>query len=317
MSGIHDDGVLALRALDLGSLVALDRVLRTRHVTRAAAELGVTQSAMSHTLRRLRAHFGDPLLVRVGGGLEPTPRAQALQRPLRVALVALGQALDAGEPFDPATSARVFRVATPDLFDAVLLPRLIAHLTREAPGVSLTVRGIDAGAHPRDRLVDGDLDLALVPIIDGPQPEGHADMLRRTLFRDHFCCFVREGHPALRDGVLALSDFAAASHVLISPEGRGPGLVDRRLAEHGLERHIALRLPTFAAAPRVVATTDLVLTAPASLAPLVADLPVVPVDAPVLLPGHALALLWHRRLDADPGHRWLREVIGEVGVPRG
>ena len=128
--------VRALHGIDLNLLAAFDALAEERNVTRAAARAGVTQSAMSHTLRRLRDLLGDPLLVRGGGGMVLTPRAEALRAPLRAALAELARVLDEPAQFDPATSTRGFRVVAPDLFDMLALPRLLPRLAAQAPGMS-------------------------------------------------------------------------------------------------------------------------------------------------------------------------------------
>ncbi|MEQ1503644.1 MAG: LysR family transcriptional regulator [Myxococcota bacterium] len=309
MSDDHDlvDG---LSKVDLNLLVAFDVLARTLSVTRAAKQLGVTQSAASHTLRRLRELLDDPLLVRVGNGLALTPRGEGLAGPVRSALVALGRTLAAPEGFDPATTGRTFRLCAPDLFDLLVLPSLMPVLAREAPLADLAMVPAIGRQIERD-LETGDIDVAIVPIgALTESPSGH--LVRRSLLEGSYRCFLRADHPAIRDGALSLAAYAASPHVLVSPTGSGEGFVDRLLADVGCRRRIALRVPSFFVATRVVARTDLILTGPASLASVLDGLLVVSVPPPIAVPEVGLAMLWHQRFGADPGHTWLRALLVSV-----
>lgn len=314
MAELHDD-LTTLRGLDLDLLVYLDAMLRLRSVTRAAEEVGVTQSAMSHALRRLRDRLGDALLVRAGGGMALTPAAEHLHAPLRGALVDLHRALALPPTFSPARAVRTFRLATPDLFDILLLPPLLRRLQAQAPGIDLEV-----GPYGREplgqRLATGTLDLAIVPVQQGsPPPPGSSALVRQTLFRDHFRCFLRAGHPALKQE-WSVDTWLSLRHLLISPEGRGDGVVDRALADEGRSRRVGLRIRAFSAAPALVARTDLVLTAPASMARVAGPLGIVDLPTPIPLPGHGIAMLWHRRFGSDPGLLWLRALLNDLTAPR-
>ncbi|MFT7580804.1 MAG: DNA-binding transcriptional LysR family regulator [Myxococcota bacterium] len=318
MNRIHD-----LAQIDLNLLVALDALIDERHVTRAAGRVGVTQSAMSHTLRRLRALLGDPLLVRGVQGMALTPRAEALRVPVRSGLVTLERALTMPLVFDAATAEAAFRLATPDLFDSLVLPSLLATMRVEAPRVDLAVVPLDMRALPAD-LETGEVSVAVVAVPAERDPTvvptlAATGLRERTLFRDSFSCFLRSDHPALTPDrqALSLEGFAAASHVMVSPRGTGPGLVDGHLKERGLSRRVALRVPHFASAPQIIAESDLILTAPTSLARLLAvDTPLVCVRPPVPIEDHRVVLTWHQRLDNDPANRWLRTqlIAGSSGL---
>ncbi len=315
-----DHEVSALHRLDLNLLVAFDTLARERSVTRAAQQAGVTQSAMSHTLRRLRELFGDPLLVRGKaargrGAMELTPRAEALAAPVRASLVGLARALSASPELTPATLRRTFRVVSPDLFDVLVLPRLLDAFAREAPQVSVAI--VPRPASLEAALLTGDVDLAVVPVLAPVFGETGPELRRRTLFRDTFRTFLRAGHPAASGRRLSKKRFLALPHLMVSPAGEGPGLVDHALAEAGESRRVALRVPTFAAALRIVAQTDLLLTAPAALARAAPDGEVVSVPTPLPLPEHAVTICWHPRFSEDPAHRWLRERLDEASRPLG
>jgi len=182
MHSNHDvAGILG--AVDLNALVALDALLSTKSVTRAAERLGLTQSAMSHALRRLRGVVDDPLLVRAGAGMALTPRAEVLQPNLHTALLGLARIVEAPEGFDPKTTRRGFRLCTPDLFDLLVLPSLLSGLRESAPGVDVAL--LPAG-HPNigAALASGEVDLAVVPVAQwAPGMDASAGLVRKTILR--------------------------------------------------------------------------------------------------------------------------------------
>ena len=305
-----------LHRIDLNLLVALDALARERSVTKAAERTGVTQSAMSHTLRRLRELFDDPLLVRGRGGMVLTPRAEALAVPLRSGLVSLARTLAEPAAFEPEHASRTFRIVSPDLFDALFLPALLKRLGHEAPSVDLAV--VPTPKRLSDSLETGDVDLAIYPVLLDPQPfdlgtQVDAELQSRTLFRDSFRCFVRNDHPALTGRrKLTLKTYTRLNHILVSPGGEGPGLVDRILQARSLKRRIALRVPHFATALEVIAQSDLVLTAPSSLSRCSTASTLASRPAPLDIPEHAITMIWHPRFTEDPAHRWLRERMIDV-----
>jgi DNA-binding transcriptional LysR family regulator len=303
-----------LRELNLNQLVALDALLQESNVTRAAARLGLTQSAMSHTLRQLRAHFGDQLLVRGQRGMQPTPRAQQLQVPLRRVLQALELLLKGELVFDPERSSRTFHLAMGDAVILSLMPGLLTTLRTQAPGVDLRMRPI-FGNNVYTQLETGELDLVLT--VGAP---GEPGLLQRRLFRDSFVCLVREGHPDVKE-TLDLETFVRLPHLLISPQGEGPSQVDEALARLNLKRRVMLRLPSFTVAPIIAASSDLLLTAPLRMAlAMKQHYPLRLVRPPVELPDFDMIMVWHERFDDDPAHRWLRglvlELTREMDAPR-
>jgi DNA-binding transcriptional LysR family regulator len=286
-------------------VVALDVLLETRSVSAAAARLGVTQSAMSHTLARLRDRFQDPLLVRSGRALVPTARAEEIAPRLRAAIRDLSAAVEAGPTFDPANSTRTFRIGTTDLVALVLLPKLMPRVARAAPNVDLLLRD-QTGAS--DAVLAGDLDLAVLLLRADHAPAG---LKARALFHERFVCLMRRGHPLA--GKLTLDAYVAADHALISPAGGRGGVVDTQLEARGLSRRTALLLPSFLVVPHVVASTDLIVTLPEQVALAFAPLLALHVEAtPIPLPGFTMSLVWHERNDHEPGLTWLREQMREA-----
>lgn len=307
MSTAHD--VASLHTIDINLLVCLDALVSECSVTKAAARAGVTQSAMSHTLRKLRELFGDPLLVRGKAGLLPTPRAEALVVPIRRGLRDLARAVAEPEPFDPEVSERMFRLGAPGLIGLARGPSLAKRLFEDGPGLGLSIVDL-----PRDleaALETGALDCAIVPHgegMDAPMP-GH--LMRKVLFRDRLRCFARPGHPSMPKKRLSLERYLAQRHLLVSPTGEGPGPVDLALAAQGRRRQISMRVPDFAAAIAIVAQTDLVAAAPSALGDVAGD-DLVGYDLPFAAPDHALTLVWHPRYGADLDHRCFREALIQV-----
>lgn len=295
-----------LPAMDLNLLVALDALLETRSVTRAAQRQRVTQSTMSHTLARLRALLDDPLLVRTGRSMVPTPRAEALAGPLRRTLAELARLLQAEAGFDPATSARTFSLACLDLL-APFVADLLARMHAEAPAVGLELRVPD-GNEVAHALLAGSDELALAP----PQPDA-AGLMQRALGTVRWSVFARAGHPAMRPRRLTRKAWLAHPHVNVRVGSSGPGFVGEALAAAGLERTIGLVVPGFLLAPLVVARSDLLLTAPHEpMAPLARRLDLAWRRPPISIPPVPVMLYWPERLHGDPGHRWFRGCVGEV-----
>jgi len=300
--------------LDLNLVRALHALLVERHVTRAAKRLGLTQSATSHALSRLRTKLRDPLLVRTGKGMVPSPRAQAMLAPLEQALTSIAAIVATPLPFEPAKARMRFTIATSDYVEFVILPKLLARIWSEAPGIDVRVIVVPASFTPM--LADGTIDLVLGwPLFETPDYE--IDVLRglmmQRLFRERFVCVMREGHPSARRGRLGLDAFVALPHALISPSGNAGSTVDTALHKLGKRRRVALEIPHFLVAPHVVAETDVVLTLAERVAKSLAPhLNLVMVKPPLDLPGFTMTMLWHERKHTDLAHSWLRARIAEV-----
>jgi len=294
-------------ALDLNRLRHLDALLDERHVTRAAARVGLTQSAMSRSLARLRAHLGDALLVRGSGGLGLTPRAEALRAPLRHALDELGALLAPEPPFDPPRATRTFTLGMADYGEALLLPPLLARLRAEASRVGVAVVG--GGPDVAGALEEGRVELALAP-----RRGGGAAIVWRRLFHEEFVCLARRDHPGV-GARLTLARFLALSHVAITPGNRPGTPTDDALARLGQRRRVAVRLPSFLMAPLLVASSDLIGLYPARLARRAAELlPLRLHPPPFPLAGFDLHLGWHERHRHDPGHRWFRQLLADLAA---
>ena len=289
--------------IDLNLLRVFDAVLHEKGVTPAAARLGLTQPAVSNALARLRKLLGDALFVRTPRGVDATPFARELAEPVRQALALLESALAHGPGFDPATATRAFRFYMSDLGQIEFLPPLVERVQREAPGVRLEAVSLEvediAGA-----LAAGGLDLAV-----GFLPGLGAPVRRQALFKDPYLCLMRADHEIK---TLNKRTFLAASHALVSYRG-GHRVIEEALERAGITPRIALRVPHFTVVPMVLERTDLILTLPARVARVFerrGKLKALP--PPVPIPQAEVALHWHERFEADPGNRWLREVMVDL-----
>lgn len=298
-----------LRTFDLNLLVAFDVLMRELNVTRAAEQMFITQSAMSHTLHRLRQQLDDPLLVKTPTGMMPTERALALIGPLRALLAEMEQLIQPPEEFEAGTSQRRFVLAATDYMELLLLPQLSGLVGQIAPGIDIHVKRTES-SFPAAQLENGSLDVVLgfESVLNPP-----LYLHRQLLFNDHMACMARQHHPLLTKPP-SLQAYVAAPHMLISRTGSNVGVIDRKLAELGLERRIKLIVPHFLSAPLIVAETDMILSLPYRIAAQFkkfAPLDIFPV--PIELPAYDLVMIWHPLRDNDPAHRWLRDNITATG----
>ena len=289
---------------DLNLLVTLDVLLAEGSVARAAQRLRLSPSAMSRALARLRKTTGDPLLVRAGRGLVPTPRALQLRE--RVGrLVQDGEAvLRPAEKLDLGKLVRTFTLRTREGFVENFGPDLIARVGAEAPGVRL--RFVPKPGKDSTPLRDGavDLETGVVGKTIGPEVRAQA------LFRDRFIGVVRMGH-ALSQGEITPSRYAAGRHIAVSRRGLDKGPIDEALSRLGLEREIVTIVGGFSTALALARGSDLIASVPERhTGNLRAGMRSFPL--PVSLPEITVSLLWHPRLDADPAHGWLRGCVREV-----
>ncbi|EJL83721.1 transcriptional regulator [Polaromonas sp. CF318] len=294
---------------DFNLLVVLDVLLAEGSVAGAARRLRLSPSAMSRALARLRETTGDPLLVRAGRGLVPTPRAVELREQVGRLVQDAQAVLRPAEKLDLPQLARTFTLRTREGFVENFGPALLARLSREAPGVRLCfVQKLDKDSTP---LRDGDVDLETGVIGKATAPE----LRVQALFRDRFIGVVRQGHP-LAEGEITPARYAAARHIAVSRRGLGAEPVDEALAPLGLQREVAAIVGSFSAALALAGASDLVASVPERhTGKLRAGM--LSFALPVPTPEFTVSLLWHPRLDADPAHRWLRGCVREVCAGHG
>lgn len=289
--------------VDRALLLALKALLQVRNVTHAANQLGITQSALSGRLARLREIFADPLFIPAGNGrgVVPTPRAEALEAELLEVLVRLQRLVDAPAEFDPVTTQRTFVVALFDTPAAVLAPELSARVRNAAPDARLAF--IHPPADAADRLEKGSLDL-LVTGHDGLA----GDLMQRPLWADGFRTAQRKGHPR-GTSALDLDTYCQLDHLIVSSQGGGFATpLDKQLASLGRKRNVVLSIQSYALAPLVLANNDCVCTLPASFLARYED-QLDLFDPPLALPDIRLSLVWHPRSNLDVGHIWLRRQM--------
>lgn len=291
-----------LAQLDLNLLVVLHELLTTRSTTLAARRLGRTQSAVSHSLRKLRETLNDPLLVRSGATLTLTERAEALLPPLVETLSGAETLFSrASGKFDPSRLERTFVLAGTDFAELVILPRLLPKIRREAPGVevrcryfaddidrAIQAREVDAGFGTRFRELPG--------------------VLVQKLFDDQLVCVLRKGHPAGKS--LDLERFLKLDHVLVAPRGLPGSPVDTELERMNLRRRVVLSLPHFLPALLTVAKTDMVVSMPGRfIADMAEIVPIQVLPLPLDIPAFRFTLAFAAALRDDPAQRWFRAQV--------
>jgi DNA-binding transcriptional LysR family regulator len=297
MTDLHDPS--RLNQLDLNLLHVFDVVVREGNLSEAARGLSVTQSAVSHAIARLRAQLGDPLFVRRGRGVTPTPLAERLAPAIRQAMAVLERALTARRAFDPGIDVPHLTVALPDELEPMVLPVLRARLARTAPDLVLASVRIDR-ARLRADLWARKLDV----VLDVPQPTP-PEVLHEPMFDDAFCVAASRRRRQLRREA-----YLAAGHVAVSSRRHGPAMEDYLLASQGLERRVVVRCRRYETALAIVAASDLLLTLPRQqVAHHRAALPIRLFRAPVPIAPMQVRLYWHRQSDDDPAHRWIREQV--------
>jgi DNA-binding transcriptional LysR family regulator len=294
-----------LAALDLNLLVVFDAIMRERSVTKAGQRLGASQPAMSHALTRLRHMLKDELFVRSPTGMTPTPRAEQLSTPIRVALDGLQQSLEPDQ-FDPSKATATFRIAVDNYAAIVLVAPIAAHVARIAPGVKLDFR-------PSGTLdVLGQLDRSELHLAIGPSAVQGERFSRRRLLQDQFVLVHRKGHKASKTREFSTEQLSPLSQLEISSAQFGPDFFEIELGKSKPGLKAAMRAP-FLSAAQILATSDLVSVLPLNVAKsMTRSHPLVfrrlsrspkPIEA---------AMIWLRRLDNQPAHAWLRDVISRV-----
>jgi DNA-binding transcriptional LysR family regulator len=275
-------------------------LLELRKLSAVAARIGLSQSATSHALARLRKRVGDPLFTLTREGFEPTPCGERLGIAAREALIILVAGFAANRSFDPQTTTRRFTIYANDVGQSVLLPKLLSFLSKNAPGATLRTAPIPL-QNPSAGLAAGDVDVAV----------GFFDNLttgfrQSLLFRERYVCVVRANHPKFRSG-MTMEAFKASEHAMADATGMAHAVIDRFLIKNYVQRNVTLRVPGFHVLPMIVANSDLVAVIPSRLAETFrphVSIKVLPL--PISIPPFDIRIFWHERFDHDPAVQWLR-----------
>ena len=297
---------------DLNLLRVLVALERSRSVSRAAEAMGMSQSGFSTALARLRVQLGDALFVRTADGMTPTPHAERMVRTAQAVLAQVSEGVLGQPEFKPAESRTEFRLAMADVAEVVILPRLLQHMQKLAPQVHFSTANHGSEAL-RAGLADGSIDLALgyFPDLDG---EG---FFQQRFYTHTYACMVRAGHPlaqaAARGQAMTTQDFLAYGHAAVSSPARSNGLLEQTLERLGLKRRVLLRTPHHLGLPAIVEATDLLATLPLATGMRFAQFSTVRLlRLPFEPPSFGVQQHWHRRVQQDSRHRWLRETMAEL-----
>ncbi|MGW5111098.1 LysR family transcriptional regulator [Nocardia sp. NPDC004123] len=294
-----------LRGLDLNLLVALDALLTEHSVTGAAERLRLSEPAVSRALGRIRRTIGDPILVRAGRAMVPTPHALAIEPEVRELVERVQRLFSAAHSTDLRTVNRDLTVLAHYTMAAVFGPALVERAAAEAPGI--TLRFLNEGHTDAPMLRDGVADLEL-GIIGDRAPEIQV----APVFEDRMVGAARRGHPLLRGTTIRLEDYVRARHLAASRRGRRSGPIDDALARHGLRREVTASVAGITGSLFFLRNSDLLGNLPACAAPMAEQLGLTVFDLPIETPPLPYALAWHPRNDADPAHVWLRDTLREI-----
>lgn len=292
---------------DLKLLQLFDLLYDARSVTRVAEQLDQSQPTISIWLARLREHLHDPLFIRTPGGMAPTPQADALIGPCREILESLRRFAAWEIAFDPATAQRRFRICMTDASHVTLLPRLLAQVRAQAPGVRLEAALIDGNTERALESGEADLAIGYVPWLSGGIYQQH-------LYEQDWVCLASSHHPRIRKRLSAKA-YRSEAHVAITA-GTGTTLLEQALARERIERKIALELPGFLGLRAIVQNTDLIATLPRHIGETLAQAGDLAIHAcPIPVEGFVVRQHWHARYHHEAGNRWLRsEVVQLFGL---
>jgi DNA-binding transcriptional LysR family regulator len=288
-------------AFDLNLLVIFDAIIQERTLTRAGQRLGMSQPAVSHALARLRHMLKDELFVRTPEGMRPTPRAERMVEPVRAALQELQVTLEADE-FDASRATRSFTIAANNYAARAVVPTLFRRVAKLAPSVVLDVRPVGM-QHVLDQLDSGGVDLALSALTEG------GDRFKCVgLLDDEYVALLSSDHTAAQHE-LSIEGFAMLQHITITSSGDDTQFIDDALADLGLARQVCAKVPLHSLVSVLIGSKALAVVPRRVAADLVAICPLAMRALPFPAPRLALSMIWHRRLDSHPAHRWLRGTL--------
>lgn len=289
---------------DLNLLAVFDAVMQEKNLTRTGQRLGLTQSAVSHALARLRHMLKDELFVRTPDGMQPTPRAERMSGPIHQALQEMRVVLEADE-FDPVEATRTFSIAANNYAARAVIPALVRHVATLAPSVVIDVRPTGR-LHTLDQLDSGAVELALESLTEGGERFKCAGLLE-----DDYVVILSSDHPLASEPVLSVEHIAALPSIAITSSGDDTHFVDDALADQGLARHVWARVPLHSLLSILIGSRALAVVPRRVAADFAGTSPLIVRPLPFASPLVSLAMIWHRRLDHHPAHRWLRATLRE------
>lgn len=296
------------RAFDLNLLPVLVTVYEHGSVTAAAEQLGMSQSAISSALAKLRVRYGDPLFHRVGHGMQPTARMRGLIEPVRESLSRLDGTVTSEPVFDPATTQTTFTFAMSDLGEMVFMPKILRRIRKLAPRAF--VRSVAATAAQIERgLETGEIDLAV-----GYFPDlREKSFVEKHLFFHHFVCLLRANHP-ITATTLSMDQFVSLEHAVVYGAGRTYEMFERLLKSKKIHRRVVLRTPHFLSIPFIISQSDLVVTVPHAVGAFVKSvhMNIRIAQPPMRTPRIDLKLHWHLNFQREAKNKWLREVVSSL-----
>jgi DNA-binding transcriptional LysR family regulator len=289
-------------AFDLNLLVVFEAIMREGNLTRAGRRLGMSQPTVSHALARLRHMLRDELFVRTPEGMRPTPRAERMLEPVRAALRELQVTLETDE-FDPSNSSHEFTIAANNYAARAVIPPLAHRVAKLAPSVVLDVRPIGL-VHVLDQLDSGAVELALSALVEG------GDRFKCVgLLEDEYAVILSSDHPDAAAPTLSIERFSALPHIGVTSSGDDAHFIDDALAERGLARFVSMKVPLHSLVSVLIGSPALAVVPRRVAADLATHCPLTIQALPFSSPHVALSMIWHRRLDSHPAHRWLRSTL--------
>ncbi len=295
-----------LAEFDLNLLVIFDAIYKEKNLTRAGQRLNLSQPAISHALNRLRSAFDDPLFVRHGYRMEPTPLTEELKENIKKVLELTERTLEDRGPFDPYRSTRTFHIGMQDYPMMVVVPKLLKSIKDQAPNIRIRTFHLTM-ENRKTALEDGKLDMVI-----GVRQDFGSSIFQQYLFRDREVCIVRKDHPTVKEE-LSLEDYLDSEFVGLSFSDVKQARIDRKLKEMGHKRKVRLTVENEVTIPQLVSQSDFL----ANIAELVAKeyvswLPIRMVQLPIEIEDFEFYQYWHARHQKDPGHSWLRKVIKQT-----
>jgi DNA-binding transcriptional LysR family regulator len=292
--------------LRFNQLQLIEALARTGNITDAAKHVGITQSAASHALARLRRSMQDPIFIRTSEGMKPTPYGARLAAAVRDATRLLEYGLDRSPEFDPARSTRTFNIFMSDVGQWLFLPRFLQGLASSAPGISLRVRPLPAKA-AHLMLESGEVDIGVgtfTSLITG--------CMQRRLYQGRYVCVVRKDHPSFLNG-MTLEAFRSVPHAVADGAGYVHEALDRWLARQKVQRRVKVNVPHYLVLPLIVARSDLLAITAGRVAEMFATmLPLNIMPLPMKSPSYDINVFWHERFHRDPANRWIRHFVANV-----